>query len=85
MLWVQLLQTLGEDATMLNAKVEDMGEWLAEKLRVDRRLVRPKQERDQMQKGMGQLLAQRMQGGAPQPQPGGAPAPAPSPQLPLAA
>tara|TARA_R100001163_G_scaffold57933_1_gene46052 strand:- start:20019 stop:21581 length:1563 start_codon:yes stop_codon:yes gene_type:complete len=76
MLWLQLLQQLGPETLMLNAAVEDMGEWLADKLKVDRRLVRSKEQRVAIQQGMGQMMGQQigqqMAGQAPQPQPGGA-------------
>lgn len=85
MLWIQLLQQLGPDVMALNARVEDLGEWLAGRLRVDRALVRSPDERAKIQQGAGQMLASQIQGGAPRPQPGGAPAPAPPPQLALAA
>lgn len=86
-LWIQLLQQIDPTLLALNAKVEDMGEWLADKLRVDRALVRGREERNQLQQGAGQLMGRQLQqqGGAPQPQPAGAVQPTPPPQLALAA
>jgi hypothetical protein len=87
MLWIQLLQQLGPEALMLNAKVEDIGEWLAEQLKVDRRIVRNADERSKLQKMAGAMAAQGQQppGGAPQPQPGAAPQPQQAAPLALAA
>lgn len=81
MLWVQLLQQLGPEAVMLNVKVEDFGEWMADRLQVDRRLLRPAQERQAMQKMAGAVAAQQAGG----PGPVGVQPPAPAQQIPMAA
>lgn len=85
MLWIQLLQQLGPEAMLLNVKVEDVGEWLGDKLKVDRRLMRGKQERVQIQRTIGAAAGAQMGGGAVQPQPGQAPAPQPPQPLAMAA
>lgn len=59
--WLQIVQQFGQEALILGTKIEDIPEWLADKLGVDTKLVRPAEERDSMQKMAGQMLASRNQ------------------------
>lgn len=55
--WMQILAMLSPQALPINVKVEDTGEWMAEKLGVDRAIVRPAAERAAMLKAGGQMIA----------------------------
>lgn len=68
--WLQLLKALGEETFFLNAKVEDVGAWIADKLGVDPELVRDQGERKQLQGMAGQLMALNAQRGGGIPVPG---------------
>lgn len=56
--WMQVVQSLGMEAFMLGAKVEDIPEYLSEKMGVDSDLVRSPTERTQLQQMVVQMLAQ---------------------------
>jgi hypothetical protein len=54
------LQTVGKEAFLLGAKVEDVGEYLADKMGVSQKLVRPAPERMKIQQFIGALMGQQM-------------------------
>lgn len=56
--WLQLSQSVGEQAYMGGVKVEDIPEYMGEQLGVDAKLMRSKQERAQLQQMMGQMAGQ---------------------------
>lgn len=59
--WAALTQQIaGPQLAPLGIKVEDVPEYLAEKLHISPRLVRPKGEREEMQKGIGNLIGQQI-------------------------
>lgn len=60
--WVQIVQTLGQEAFLLGVNVEDFPAWLADKMGVDGKLVRSEEQRQQAMQMVGALSAQ--QGGA---------------------
>ena len=63
--WLQILQSLGQEAFLLNAKIEDIGAGIGQKLGVPSEFIRPAQERKDMQGMAGQMLGmQQGQGGA---------------------
>ena len=59
--WMGMIKAMGDEAFMLGVKVEDMPEWFGEKMSVDPRLIRPKDERGALQKMAGLLAARQMQ------------------------
>lgn len=66
--WLTILRDLGgRELMMVGAMVEDLGEYLADLLGIEKTLVRPRKGpmgRDEMQKNMGLMLASGMQPGA---------------------
>lgn len=52
------------ELTALSLKVEDVYSWVAERLRVDPKILRTKQERDEMQKQAGEMAAANQGGEA---------------------
>ena len=59
--WAQIVQAVaGPQMAIIGMKVEDIPEYLAQKLGVDPRLVRPKDERKVMQQGLGQMVGQQI-------------------------
>ena len=61
--WMGIVTQLGEQIMMLGARVEDIPEYIGEKMGVDAKLMRGKEEREQMQQMIGQMIGQ--QGGIP--------------------
>lgn len=60
-------QVAGERApelTALSLKIEDLYSWISERLRVDPKILRTKQERDEMQKQAGEMAAANQGGEA---------------------
>lgn len=55
--WMQIVQGLGQEAFLLGAKVEDIPEYLSQKMGVDSDLVRSPAEREQLQQMVVQSLA----------------------------
>lgn len=70
--WMQIVQSMGMEAFMLGAKVEDLPDYLGQKMGVDADLRRSPQERQQLQQMVVQSLAamQMAQQGIPAQQPG---------------
>lgn len=62
--WMALVQGFGPEAFMLGVKIEDAPEWFAEKMSVDPKLVREKDQRSALQKMAGVLAARQMQAAA---------------------
>lgn len=59
--WAQIqLSTIGKEAFLLGTKVEDVGEYLSEKMGVSQKLVRPANERMKIQQFIGALIGQQM-------------------------
>lgn len=63
MQWMQLMQSLGEQAFMLNVNVENAGEFFADRMGVDKAIVRDKDSRVQMQQAAGAIAGQQMAAG----------------------
>tara|TARA_R110002073_G_scaffold76548_6_gene185848 strand:- start:1487 stop:3079 length:1593 start_codon:yes stop_codon:yes gene_type:complete len=60
--WLELMAgTVGEDALMMSAKVEDVGEYFARKLGVPEELIREAKERGDVQKLIAAMAARREQ------------------------
>lgn len=59
--WMSLMNSFGPETFMLGVKIEDAAEWFAEKMSVDTKLVRDKDERKALQQIAGRLAAQQMQ------------------------
>lgn len=60
--WIELTRGLaGPEATLGAARLENLPVWIGEQLGVPKDLIRPKQERDALQRMVGQLVAQQMQ------------------------
>jgi len=56
--WLQISQSVGEQAFALGVKVEDIPEWLGEKFGIDPALIRNKAERSAIQQQVGQEMGQ---------------------------
>lgn len=65
MQWFGILGNLGQEVMALNAKVEDAGEWIGNKLGVDATLIRPFPERQKLQAQVGQMAGAQMAGNMP--------------------
>lgn len=61
--WMQILAGFGNEILYVSAKMEDIGDYLGERLGVPVDLRRNKQERDTMQKTLAQVAAASAQGG----------------------
>lgn len=60
MQWISLCQALGQEIAMLGIKVEDVPNWLAEKLGVAKQIVRTSDERIRIQATVAQLVKTQM-------------------------
>lgn len=84
MMWLEILGMLGQEFTVLNAKLETFGTWAGEKLGVDPALMRDADDKKKIEEGLQQIMqgiAERAaaaggQGQGGQGAPGGAPQPA---------
>lgn len=63
--WMQIVQGLGQEAYMASVKVEDAGVIIGRQMGVMNELMRSDKERTELQKGMGQLMAQQQGAGIP--------------------
>ena len=61
--WIQIVQSLGPQIMMLGARVEDIPEYIGDKMGTPTELMRTREERDQMQKMIGQQAANQLQEG----------------------
>ena len=59
--WLQIVQSMGPEIMFGTIKVEDFPQWAAEKLGIDQEIVRQKGEREELEKQIGQLIAQAQQ------------------------
>ena len=57
--WLQISQSVGEQAFALGVKVEDVPEWIGEKFGIDPALIRNKAERSTIQQQVGQEMGQQ--------------------------
>nr|AKH47355.1 hypothetical protein TMO_0053 [uncultured marine virus] len=57
--WLEISQSLGQEAFVLGVKVEDVPDWIGTKFGVDPVLIRGKTERKDMQKLIGAAMAQQ--------------------------
>jgi hypothetical protein len=70
--WLAILKEMGEEAFLIGCNVEDAGEWFAEKMGVDRRIVRDQQQREGLQRMVGSIIANQQGGAIPANDGGGA-------------
>jgi hypothetical protein len=69
--WLETMKAIGGDMMLAHAsKIEDVGPYLGNRFGVSKTLIRPKAERDALEKAAAAAAAQQQQNGAPA-QPGG--------------